>query len=33
MYYSGVVVGVWDSHVGYFNVVVGVWDSYVGTVV
>ena len=26
----GVVVGVWDSYVGYCSVVVGVWDSYVG---
>ena len=29
----GVVVGVWDSYVGYCGVVVGVWDSYVVTVV
>ena len=24
----GVVVGVWDSYVGYCGVVVGFWDSY-----
>ena len=30
MSYYGVVVGAWDSYVGYCGVMVGVWDFYVG---
>ena len=30
MWVTVVVVGVWDSYMGYCRVVVGVWDSYVG---